>query len=62
MYYTVTWRLRKLRGTFQIKGETFYDVVERLKSVEVVTDLHPDAQVVGVRESVVRAPNKKGDK
>lgn len=49
--YTATWRLGKLTGTFQIEGEGFKEAYEYVITVD---DLHPDAEIVGLRETSVR--------
>lgn len=50
--YTVTWQLGKMRGTFQLEAADFQDAVRRLTSVD---DLHDDAEVVGIKETVRRS-------
>lgn len=54
--YTVTWHLGKIRGTFQLEAADFQDAVLRVTSVD---DLHEDAEIVGIKETVRRGKAEK---
>lgn len=54
--YTVTWQLGKIRGTFKLEAADFHDAVKRLMSVD---ELHEDAEIVGIKETVRRGKAEK---